>query len=218
MVGRKEDAMANQRPNPTHPEARDGRDAVDVPEKVNEVVGDAAEKATQVATEAKDQAREVAGDIRAQARDVLAQTRTEVLQQADEGTKRVAGGVRALRDQILALREGRPEDAGPIGGYADQAQRKMDELASRLDRGGVDGVASDLSRFARRRPGVFLLACAGAGFALARLVRTQVSSSQDPASRPAASGTPLPARSPAGMTTSGSAVPAAVAVESSRPS
>jgi hypothetical protein len=64
-----------------------------------------------------------------------------------------------------------------VAGYADQARRKVDEFANRLDREGIDGLASDLTRFARRRPGLFLLSCAGAGFALARVVRSQAATS-----------------------------------------
>ena len=103
----------------------------------------------------------------------VGQTRSEVRSQADEGAKRVAGGMRTVGQQLQALSEGRRQDAGPLADYADQARRKVDEVASRLDRDGIDGVIAELSGFARRRPGLFLLACAGAGFALARLVRSQ---------------------------------------------
>ena len=126
-----------------------------------------------MATEVKEQARQVAGDIKEQAKDLVGQTRSEVRVQADEGTKRVAGGIRTVGHQLQALSDGRRQDAGPVADYAEQARRKVDEVASRLDRDGIDGVIADLSDFARRRPGVFLLACAGAGFAVARLVRSQ---------------------------------------------
>jgi hypothetical protein len=44
-------------------------------------------------------------------------------------------------------------------------------VAERLESGGLEGALSDLQGFARRRPGVFLLGAAAAGFAVARLVR-----------------------------------------------
>ena len=165
--------MTNQQPDITQMDAT-GDSASDSPAtKAKEVAGEAGEQAKQVATEVKEQARQVAGDIKEHARDLVGQTRTEVRSQADEGTKRVAGGIRTVGQQLQALSEGRRRDAGPIADYADLARRKVDEVASRLDRDGIDGVIVDLSGFARRRPGVFLLACAGAGFALARLVRSQ---------------------------------------------
>ena len=142
-------------------------------ERAAQAAGEAGEQAKQVAAQAKDQAREVVGEIRGHARQLVDQTQTELRDQAQAGTQRAAGGLRTLGNQIQAMRDGRVSEAGPIAGYADQARHKLDELADRLERGGLDGAMSDLARFARRRPGVFLFACAGAGFAFARLVRSQ---------------------------------------------
>jgi len=165
-------------------------------EKAKQVAGEVGDQAKQVASDAKEQALQVAGDIKEQARDVLGEARSEFLQQAESGTKRAAEGIRTFGSQLQALREGRPADAGPVAGYADQARRKIDDVATRLDQGGLDGVIADVSRFARRRPGLFLLACTGAGFAVARLARSQAGSEAEPpatnSSRPAslaASGT-----------------------------
>jgi hypothetical protein len=144
----------------------------DTSAKAKEVANETAEQAKRVAGEAQDQAKRVAGDIADHARDVMDQTRSEVRSQADQGAQRVAGGLRTLGQQLQALREGRTSEAGPLKDYADQARQKVDSLAARLDARGIDGVASDLTAFARRRPGLFLLGCAGAGFAVARLVRS----------------------------------------------
>jgi hypothetical protein len=172
--------MSSQPPNQTRTApSRGGSDTAPASEKAKEVASEASGQAKQLAGEAKEQAREVVSDIKDHARDVMGQTRTEVRQQAEQGTQRVAGGLRTLGEQIQALREGRTDDAGAVAGYADQARRKVDELANRLDRHGIDGVASDLTAFARRRPGLFLLSCAGAGFALARVVRSQAAASSD---------------------------------------
>src|SRR4051812_27888318 len=103
-----------------------------------QVAGEVGDQAKQVATEAKEQARQVAGDIKEQARDVLGEARVELRQQAGAGTKRAAGGIRNRGPQIEALREGRPDEGGPIAGSAAQARRKMDDVARRLDQGGLD--------------------------------------------------------------------------------
>jgi hypothetical protein len=172
-------------------------------EKAKQVAGEVGDQAKQVATEAKEQARQVASDIKEQARDVLGEARSEFRQQAESGTKRAAEGIRSLGSQIEALRDGRPEEAGPIAGYADQARRKMDDVARRLDQGGLDGMIADVSRFARRRPGLFLLACTGAGFAAARLARSQAGTGSDPASsspsRPPALAAPEMTAQPLGL-------------------
>jgi len=172
--------MSSQPPTQTRTvPSRGGPDTSSMSEKAKGVAGEAGGQAKQIAGEAKDQAREVVGDIKDHARDVMDQTRTEVRQQAEQGTQRVAGGLRTFGEQLQALRDGRTEEAGPVAGYADQARRKVDEFANRLDREGLDGLASDLTGFARRRPGLFLLSCAGAGFALARIVRSQAAASSN---------------------------------------
>jgi vacuolar-type H+-ATPase subunit H len=163
--------------------------------KAKQVTDEAAGQAKKLASDAQDQAREVAGDIKDHARDLMDQTRTEARHQADEGAKRAAGGLRTVGQQLQALREGRVQDAGPLSGYADQARAKVEALASRLDREGVNGVASDLTGFARRRPGLFLLGCAGAGFAIARIVRSSqaAASEGDNGSMARGNGAPLTA-------------------------
>jgi hypothetical protein len=154
-----------------------------VSDKAKDVTSHASDQAKQVAGEAKDQVREVAAEAKDHAADLLDQTRTQARQQAEETTKHLASGLHSLSNQIGALREGRVQEAGPVAQYADQARRRIEEFAGRLDRGGLDGVASDLNRFARRRPGLFLVSCAGAGFALARLVRAGASSDGNGSSR-----------------------------------
>jgi vacuolar-type H+-ATPase subunit H len=154
-----------------------------VPERAKDVTNEAGEQAKQVAGDAKEQIREVAADAKEHASDLLDQTRAQARQQADETTKHVASGLHSLSNQIDALGQGRTQEAGSVARYADQARRRLDDLAGRLERGGVDGVAADLSRFARRRPGLFLVSCAGAGFALARLVRAGASGDGNGTSR-----------------------------------
>jgi hypothetical protein len=50
---------------------------------------------------------------------------------------------------------------------ADTATRAADKLET----GGVDATLADLKRFARRRPGLFLMGAMGAGFAVGRLLK-----------------------------------------------
>jgi hypothetical protein len=82
-----------------------------------------------VVSEAKEQARQMAGDIKEQARDVLGEARSEFRQQAESGTKRAADGFRTFGNQIEALRNGRVDEAGSVADYAEQARRKVDEVA-----------------------------------------------------------------------------------------
>jgi hypothetical protein len=142
-------------------------------ERAKEAAGQATEQAKHVAAEAKEQTREVVGDVRDRARDLVGKTQGELKDQAEARTQHAAEGLRTWSQQLHALREGRPDQAGPVAGYVAQAERKVSDVADRLQRDGFQGVVSEATTFARRRPGAFLVACAAAGFAVARLARSQ---------------------------------------------
>ena len=97
--------------------------------------------------------------------------------------------MRTLSDQVSALAEGRPDDAGPLAGYLDDAQVRVSSIADRLEQGGPQGLLDDVTAFARRRPIVFLAAAGAAGFLAGRLARAGHAVQQDdgatsPTSRP----------------------------------
>jgi hypothetical protein len=58
-----------------------------------------------------------------------------------------------------------------------QAEQKMQHYASALRERGPDGILGDVRSFARRRPGMFLLAAGISGFAIGRAVRAGAMSS-----------------------------------------
>jgi len=66
-------------------------------------------------------------------------------------------------------------DTQPGGGVAIDMGRQLADTATRaadkLETGGVDAALADLKRFARRRPGLFLMGAMGAGFAAGRLLK-----------------------------------------------
>ena len=91
--------------------------------------------------------------------------------QAQARTERAAQGLRNLSDQLQALAEGRPQEAGNLADVARNARGRVTQVADRLEAGGVDGALDDLALFARRRPWAFLGLCAAGGFVLGRVVR-----------------------------------------------
>src|SRR5215212_3257817 len=139
--------------------------------KTGEVAGTATEGARQVASEASRQASQLTSEALSSARSLVGEATGSLREQAGQQTERAASGLRTLSDQVRALAEGRPDEAGPAGDYARQAGEKLQQVAERLESGGLEGALSDLQAFARRRPGVFLLGAAAAGFAVGRLVR-----------------------------------------------
>ena len=155
-----------------------------------QVARTARRQSSAVARVAADSARDVKGTVRAQAaqvrdelttqgRTVVEEARTKVQDQSRTQARRAGESLSRLASEAHALAEGRPEEAETLRGYLTQgADRLMDAadrfygLADEIDERGIEGVVSDLQRFARRRPGVFLLGAAVAGFGVGRAVRS----------------------------------------------
>jgi vacuolar-type H+-ATPase subunit H len=140
------------------------------------------DRATDVATAAREEARSVAGDARGEAAAVVSEAGTQaraladearhaLRQQASDGTSRAAGAVDQLAGNLRALAEGNTEQAGDLQRYVRDLGDRLGGVAGRLQERGLDGAVDDVQSFARRRPGLFLVAAAGAGFAAGRLFR-----------------------------------------------
>ncbi len=140
-------------------------------QEATEVAASAADNAKEVVSEVSMQAKVVAEQAKAQVANLVDQTRFEVLQTAQQKGEQAAAGLRTFADQLRSLADGQPDQAGPLRGYVQEAQDRVSVFATRLENDGPQAVLSDVTRFARQRPGVFLMMAAGAGFAIGRLVR-----------------------------------------------
>jgi hypothetical protein len=120
----------------------------------------------------RSQAEQVKGELAGQARGMLAETQGQLQAQADMQASRLASALFQVGGQAIALAEGRPEQAGPLVDYAEQAATWLDERASYIEERGLEGLATDVVDFARRRPGLFLAGAAVVGFGVGRLVRS----------------------------------------------
>jgi hypothetical protein len=129
-------------------------------------------QAKSVAGEASQQARATVDEARNQARRLARQTQDEVLAKVDDKSTQAAAGLQSVAGQLQAVADGRTDEAGPFAGYAQQAADRIGTLAERLQTGGARGVVDDVTDFARRRPGLFLVGAVGAGFLAGRLVRS----------------------------------------------
>jgi hypothetical protein len=132
---------------------------------------EAKRQAGETAQTAKAQASQVADEAKAQARNVVDEAKRVGTSRAEEQTANAAGALRQFEQQAQALLDGRPEDAGVLGDYARQLTGALGRYAARIDELGFEGVVRETSGFARRRPGAFLLAAAGAGLIVGRLGR-----------------------------------------------
>lgn len=171
-------------------------------QKAQEVGGQAREQSRQVAGTAKEQAGRVGQEAQTQVRDLMGQTTQQLRDQAQDQTQRLGGTLQSLAADMRALSEGRTDEAGAVGDYAHQAVERVQAFADQVEERGFDGLVDDVQRFARRRPGAFLLSAAVAGFAVGRLARGARDANADD-SDPFASDT-SPALS---ATTTGGALP-----------
>lgn len=128
-------------------------------------------QAGEAAQTAKAQTGEVVAEGKQQARNVLAEAKQVGVTRANEQTASAAGGLRQLQEQADALANGRAEETGALGEYARQLADAAGRYADRVDELGFEGIVRETSRYARRRPGAFLLMAAGAGLAAGRLGR-----------------------------------------------
>ena len=125
-----------------------------------DVMSEVSEQTTAVARTAKDQFGQLA-----------MQTRQELKAQGEQRGEQLAARLQTWAGQMRALVEGRVDDAGELRGLIGDAQQRLESYASSLRERGPDGVMQDVRRFARRRPGMFLLAAGATGFAIGRIVK-----------------------------------------------
>ena len=140
-------------------------------EQGQHVAQDAKQQAGVVASSAREEAKHVADEVRNHAQEMMHEARGQVRQQAEQQTGNVGQALTHLGDQFRALGEGRPEDAGPVGDYANRVADVVQQMGNRLSERGFDGSMQELQRYARRRPGAFLMGAAAAGFAASRMAR-----------------------------------------------
>ncbi|MEV4682985.1 hypothetical protein [Streptomyces kurssanovii] len=125
------------------------------------------ENASGVAGTAKQQAAGVAGEARSQAKDLAGQVRGQLREQAQSRTHSLAAGLHRVSDDLMEMSRNAPSGSG-VAGAVRQIAKGGDQVASRIESRGPEGLLGDLQDFARRKPGVFLAGAALAGFAVAR--------------------------------------------------
>jgi vacuolar-type H+-ATPase subunit H len=138
-------------------------------ERTQQTASAAKEEAGTIAEEAKDETRELAGEAKQQARTVVGEVQNDLHARADEEATKVAGTLHSAGEQLRRMAAAAPD--GILITVALEGAGGAERLASRLDAGGLDAVATDLRRWARRNPGSFLLGATAFGFVAGRVLR-----------------------------------------------
>jgi hypothetical protein len=144
---------------------------------------------------------------------VLGQTQQELGARVDDQTDKAAAALKDIAAAFHALAEGRAHEATRLIPYIREFGDRAAHYGGRLESGGIAGVGDDLTKLARRRPGMFLLGAVAAGVVAARLVRGAQKSgaSDDEPARSMSTGS-LDAPSPMATETEPYGVPAGAAV------
>ena len=160
---------------------RVGETASTAADEGRHAAGVAAEEAKGVASEAVDHARGIVDDA-------LQQARGQLDDQGRQQKDRLATTLGTFGDDLSRMAEG---GSGLAAELAHEVSDRARTLSRHLDQREPGELVDDVRRFARRRPGTFLLGALAAGVVVGRLVRgtkdaveaaeaTGTSRSQDP--------------------------------------
>lgn len=145
------------------------------------------ERAKQAAAEtagtAKQQAREVTGEVRAQTGAAVDHLRERMRGEADSQSRRAAQSLRQWSDDLHTMTESGTPDS-PVHGVVKQVAQGGRKAADYIDERGFAGLADDLQRFARRRPGLFLAGALAAGFLAGRAAKAGAKLTQEESQKP----------------------------------
>ncbi|MEI5672820.1 MULTISPECIES: hypothetical protein [unclassified Nocardioides] len=138
-------------------------------ERAQDTAGTAADEGKHVAGTAKDEAQKVASEAMTQARGVLDDALGQVTEQSAVQKDRLAGTLRSLGDDLGSMADG--SAPGLAGDLARQASDRVQSLGSHLEGREPAELLDDVRRFARERPGTFLVGALVAGVVVGRLAR-----------------------------------------------
>jgi hypothetical protein len=136
-----------------------------------QVAGTAAEQAKEVASVASEQVATVGSQALDQARTVLDSAGGDVREQLEQRLRILSDQARTTAEELQALVEGRPEDAGRTKELAQSASQRIERMADKVDELGIQGVVEEVTDLARRRPVLFLAGAATAGILVGRMAR-----------------------------------------------
>jgi hypothetical protein len=130
-------------------------------DETKHVAGVAASEAQSVAAEAKEQVRSVVGDA-------VGQARGQLDDQSRQQKDKLAGTLSTFGDDLSRMSE---QGSGLAAQVADEVAERARSLSRHLDGREPSELLDDVRRFARQRPGTFLLGALAAGVVAGRLLR-----------------------------------------------
>ena len=143
----------------------------------HEIANSARSASSDIAGTAKEQVSAVASTTQDQVRDLTGQAKDQLRTQVEEQTRRLAQNLRQMSEQLKQMATD-SSSAGPARDLVHQAASHGLRTADFLESRGPAGVVGEMQRFARRRPGLFLLSATVAGAAMGRMTRAAKAASR----------------------------------------
>lgn len=141
-------------------------------ERAQQAASTAADEGKHVAGVAAGEAKSVAGEAAQQARSVVSDAVTQVRGQVDEQGRqqkdRLAGTLATFGDDLGRMAE---SGSGLAADVAQEVSQRVQSFSRHLDGREPSELLDDVRRFARQRPGTFLLGALTAGVVVGRLLR-----------------------------------------------
>lgn len=128
-----------------------------------------ADAAKGVAQTAGAEAKNVANEAGTQAKNLVGELGSGLKSQAGSQQQRVTEGLRSLTDELKSMAD--KSEGGTAQQLVQQVAQRADSAASWLEGRDPGSLLDEVTGFARRRPGAFLLIAAGAGLLAGRLTR-----------------------------------------------
>ncbi len=149
-----------------------------VKQEATDLKDTAASQAKDVLGTAKDEAATVVGEAKTQAKDLYAQTQRELSEQANTQQQRLAGGLRSVSDELGSMASN-SEGSGVASDLVQQVSGRLSAAATWLGDRDPGSVLTEVKRYARRKPGTFILAAAIGGIVVGRLTRALAANASD---------------------------------------
>jgi hypothetical protein len=173
-----------------------------VKEEASNVAGHAAAAAQGVAETAKEEVANVTSEVKSSAQDLLSKAKTGLTGQAGTQQQKAAEGIRTISSQLQSMAEA-PDQQGIANDLIRQAAQRSEAVASWLEDKEPGDLLGEVQRFARNRPGTFLLLAAGAGVLAGRLTKGLTAGAPAPQTSAAIPPQPVQAPTTEAVVTSG---------------
>ncbi|QYF88803.1 hypothetical protein KY499_11285 [Arthrobacter sp. PAMC25284] len=165
-------------PATPHPHAGSRSDAAK--DEAADVARQATDAVQNVTDTAKSEAANVAAEVKTSARDLMAQAKSDLTDQAGTQQQKVAEGLRSVSTELHSMVSA-SDQPGVATDLVRQAAERSSAVASWLDGRDPGSLLTEVTSFARQKPGTFLLLAAGAGILAGRLSRSLSAGAPDPA-------------------------------------